>query len=581
VFVLLKRFFVTPVILLLAVTVLGACSPHDEAIAAAVTPAALEASPTPVVRYEDGGQPTVPSPLALTPVATSTAVAALPTPEPLQNPRDPILQVDAETWQTSLEVLDGSNTGYWQFAPGTFLHPVALEVLHDRAYLIDGGRVLSLDLDEPQPPEVMLNADDMVQDVRVLEPLDLAQSGESILVLDRAGDVYRYDVASGEWSLDRYDRPSAASSGHYFVALDTDDLAVESTEVQERALLETNYKFVQLYGGERHSLWNLDELRSVDVRLTGGGVFVLQREMHELAGRITLYRDTSRIASFKSGVPLEQPRQLLDLPSELLVLDRAGRRLVALDPDSGQLRRIIQPPQDELVTAVAYDKENDSLLLAGRDRLYFAGQPDRRATVVAGDVLHGTQAHDFDLLRSLDSFIVPIGGSNITFRDFQLPGAPRHYRLGVHNGIDLYWQPGTGVRSVGDGVVLRADTEYVPPTAGELAAWAADSEQRGYTSPETLDHYMGRQVWIEHAPGVITRYAHLRAIAPGIAAGEIVTRGQAIGEVGNSGSPASLESEQADAHLHFELWLGETHLGQYLRPIETRELVEWMFPTGR
>ena len=462
------------------------------------------------------------------------------------------------------------------------MHPIALEVLHDRAYLIDGGRVLALDLDQPMPPEVILAADDMVEAVRVLEPLDLAQAGDSILVLDRAGDVYRYDIESGQWSLDRYDRPAAASSGHYFVALDGDDPGVsQNVEGQARALLETNYKFVQVYGGASDSLWNLDELRGVDVRIRGADVFVLQREMHDLAGRITLYRDTSTASSFKVNVPLERPRQLLDLPSDLLALDRAGRRLVALDPQSGQLRRIIQLPQDEPVTAVAYDSQHDSLLLAGRDRLSFPGQPERRATVVAGEILEGAQAHDFALLDSLDSFVVPIAGSNITFRDFQLPGAPRHYRLGVHNGIDLYWQPGTVVRAAGDGVVIRADTDYVPPTAVDLAAWAADSEQRGYTSPEILDHYMGRQVWIEHATGLVSRYAHLRAIAPGIAAGETVTRGQGIGEVGNSGSPASLESEQADAHLHFELWLGETHLGQYLRPIETRELVEWMFPTNR
>lgn len=559
-----------------------ACAPSDEAIAAAATPAQLQASPTPLVTYRDVGQPTVPSPPALTPVATSTAVASLPTPLPLQNLVDPTFQADADTWQINLQVLDGSNTGYWQFAPGTFLHPIALEVLHDRAYLIDGGRVLALDLQQPRPPEVMLVAEDMVEDVRVLEPLDLAQSGESILVLDRAGDVYRYDLQSSQWSLDRYDRPSAASSGHYFVALDADDLAAAPPAGdQARALLETNYKFVQIYGNENNSLWNLDELRGVDVRVSNGGVFVLQREMHDPDARITLYRDTSRVPSFKVEVPLEQPRQLLDLPSELLVLDRGGRRLVALDPQSGELRRMSQLPLDELVTAVAYDPQNDALLLAGRDRLYFPGRPERRAVVLAGETLQGPQAHDFHLLDGLDSFVVPIGGSNITFRDFQMPGAPRHYRLGVHNGIDLYWQPGTGVRSIGDGLVIRADTAYVPPTAGDLAAWAADSEQRGYTSPEILDHYMGRQVWIEHAPGVVSRYAHLRAITPGIAAGETVTRGQALGEVGNSGSPASLESEQADAHLHFELWVGETHLGQYLRPIETRELVEWMFPTNR
>ena len=32
-----------------------------------------------------------------------------------------------------------------------------------------------------------------------------------------------------------------------------------------------------------------------------------------------------------------------------------------------------------------------------------------------------------------------------------------------------------------------------------------------------------------------------------------------------------------DAHLHFELWVDGHYLGQFLRPIEVRELVEELF----
>jgi murein DD-endopeptidase MepM/ murein hydrolase activator NlpD len=150
--------------------------------------------------------------------------------------------------------------------------------------------------------------------------------------------------------------------------------------------------------------------------------------------------------------------------------------------------------------------------------------------------------------------------------------------LGVHQGLDFYWQPGTEVVAAGDGIVIRADLEYVPPTAVQLAAWWTDSQERGYTSSEILDRYLGQQVWIQHESGIVTRYAHLRSIAPDIVEGVQVLRGQIIGEVGNSGSPASLESEKADAHLHFEMWLGDAYLGQFLRPIEARQWVERIFP---
>jgi murein DD-endopeptidase MepM/ murein hydrolase activator NlpD len=241
------------------------------------------------------------------------------------------------------------------------------------------------------------------------------------------------------------------------------------------------------------------------------------------------------------------------------------------------MSQMIQLPPEELITAFAVHDNGRELLLAGKDRLYFFNQPQILAMIPGGVPLELLQPHDVSFLESLNEFTVPIGGSNITFRDFQLPGAPRHYRLGVHHGLDFYWQPGTKVLAAGDGRVVRADLDYVPPTAVQLNAWWQVTQEKGYTPTEVLDDYLGRQVWIEHENGLVSRYAHLQAIAPGISEGSAVDRGQVIGEVGNSGSPASLESEKADAHLHFELWLGDHYLGQYLRPIEAREWIERIF----
>jgi murein DD-endopeptidase MepM/ murein hydrolase activator NlpD len=181
-------------------------------------------------------------------------------------------------------------------------------------------------------------------------------------------------------------------------------------------------------------------------------------------------------------------------------------------------------------------------------------------------------------MRGLSS---PIKGATITSRDFQLPGAPRHYRLGVHEGIDFYGHTvgvsvnrRTPVRAVADGVVIRALVDYQPLTRAQSDAWVAESLRLGYTPPNVLDGYRGRQIWIDHGNGVISRYAHLGSIEPGIVAGTEVTRGQVIATVGNSGTPGSLNSETYDVHLHLELWVGEHFVGQFLRPIEAREWLE-------
>ena len=523
---------------------------------------------------------TVDAPAAPTAVATSVPE---PTSIPLPlfvNPVDSRFVEEATAWGADFVLVSEMNSGVWQYEVNSFIRPIAMEASHDAAYLLDGGRVLVFNLLQLEPPEVLLAPGDDVNGVHVLEPLDLALMDDSLFVLDRAGDVYRYDLDGSSWNLDRYDRPVEASSGHYFVALDVPtDPADDGLSNPSRTLLETNYKFSMLYGGDDGSLWNLPEGRSVDVSGLGSEIYVLQREMFDPAGIVTKYQDTRSIKGFAPKIEIEFPRQIVATESAVYVLDKDGRRLLAFDPEDGRLLTLYQLLQENPISVFAVDPTGH-IYLAGRERLYILEQPDRIATVTGGPVLDDLQVHDPSFLSGLDDFSVPIGGSNITFRDFQMPGAPRHYRLGVHHGLDFYWQPGTKVLAAADGVVIRADLDYVPPTAVQLAAWWNDSQERGYTGSDTLDKYLGRQVWIQHDEGLVSRYAHLRSIAPGIAQGFEVSRGQVIGEVGNSGSPASLESEQADAHLHFELWLRDMFLGQFLRPIEAREWVERILING-
>lgn len=88
-----------------------------------------------------------------------------------------------------------------------------------------------------------------------------------------------------------------------------------------------------------------------------------------------------------------------------------------------------------------------------------------------------------------------------------------------HNGIDIAATPGTPVVASGNGRVIAA---------------RVGGYNGGY----------GNMVIISHDGGVQTVYAHLREVT--VSQGEVVTQGQIIGGVGNTG-------RSTGPHLHFEV----------------------------
>lgn len=100
-------------------------------------------------------------------------------------------------------------------------------------------------------------------------------------------------------------------------------------------------------------------------------------------------------------------------------------------------------------------------------------------------------------------------------------GMRRHPILGTmrrHQGTDYAANAGTPIRSIGDGVVIRA-------------GW-----HDGY----------GNVVDVRHANGYVSRYGHMRGFAKGVRTGVRVTREQTIGYVGSTGLSTA-------PHLHFEV----------------------------
>ena len=175
----------------------------------------------------------------------------------------------------------------------------------------------------------------------------------------------------------------------------------------------------------------------------------------------------------------------------------------------------------------------------------------------------------------LSGFVLPIADACVTEFQGHLPGAPRPYRNGIHEGLDLYgWASCTAVTADSPvlaakaGTVTRADRAYTDLTLEELA----DAEAAGFQGEAILDRFRGRQVWIDHGGGVVTRYAHLGAVAAGIEVGDEVRAGQVIAFAGESGTPESVLAPGTDIHLHFEIRVAGAYLGAGLDPFAARAL---------
>lgn len=181
-------------------------------------------------------------------------------------------------------------------------------------------------------------------------------------------------------------------------------------------------------------------------------------------------------------------------------------------------------------------------------------------------------------------FAYPIEGVCLPSDGNLMPNAPREYRNGVHEGVDFYTgaacvdvPAGTPVLSAKAGEVVRADAGFIEMSLDELNDMLARSEAQGYTDAKALDRFRGRQVWIDHGGGIVTRYCHLSGIADGVQAGAAVQAGDVIGYVGESGTPEAVTDPGIEMHLHFEVRVGDSFLGAGLPPDQVRFLYAQAF----
>ena len=166
--------------------------------------------------------------------------------------------------------------------------------------------------------------------------------------------------------------------------------------------------------------------------------------------------------------------------------------------------------------------------------------------------------------------LMPIEGGVIPPESELLPGSPREYRAGWHEGIDFPADRGTPVRAVAAGTITRVDREFVDWGLEEQNAALEAAIALGYTPDATLDRIRGRQVWIDHGRRLVTRYAHLETVAD-LHVGQSVLRGQVIGTIGSSGF------EEGGPHLHLEIRIGDDYLGDGLQHDELVRVITRSF----
>jgi murein DD-endopeptidase MepM/ murein hydrolase activator NlpD len=328
----------------------------------------------------------------------------------------------------------------------------------------------------------------------------------------------------------------------------------------------------------------LPSSRGVDVAVDGENVYVLLREWPGQRPQVIKYRGPDWAKAWTVSSDLDYPTTLCAVADGLLyLLDSNDRRVVALDTETGQTRAVYAFI-DRDVTLRGCWPVDGGLLLVGPDVAYyqkpgFLVESNQLPTQTDKNLVSPPPVSELALDR-LRGLTMPIAGMELPQRLNVLPGAPRHYRYGVHQGTDFYAFPDgsvvsttTEVLAAAKGTVIRADWDYVNPTQAQMDEWLDTCRQEGATPEDVLDGLRGRQVWLDHGAGVITRHAHLSGIADGLKVGDDVAQGQVIGTVGNSGTPESLYNPEGGLHLHFEIWLDDRYVGRYLSTVEIRRVL--------
>ncbi len=449
------------------------------------------------------------------------------------------------------------------------------DLLHDA--LNDGIRDGGLTPTNLMPPARRIGQYEIQELVYVTAD---AQTGD-LLLLDKTNDIYRYTMA-GRWTMavpatpvpDQFPDPQ-------YLAVQADGTAIYAldSDLSRIWLLSVGSSIPQVQVSAAQLLTAVDFVMLNDVGPNPSFGVLLRDGSIQQVGQGEPRALTDATAN-DQGRPW--PAQLLMADETLYAVDGEARQIIGIDPQRQQLVRKLTfrlPNLPRLRSAVI--QEDRVYALTGRTLYMSDLQEQQECPAVRYD--NGYYFAGSNLQELLANFQLPYPTTILPDRPRSYPGARRLYRYGVHQGVDIYGFDATGLHfgspvfSVLPGTVIRADHDYVEPSPAAYEAAIAQSESEHRTPPSLADHFLGRQVIIEHGHGVESHYAHLQTVVQGIDAGQPISQGVAVGTMGVSGTSAGAYGTTDGAHLHFEIWINGRYLGQGLSLYETMRLWQVVF----
>ncbi|MBP9090800.1 M23 family metallopeptidase [bacterium] len=463
-----------------------------------------------------------------------------------------------------------------------------------------GGFIIAQKINSPawgKPPALPIPVHEFAN-------LVYAPTRNSIIVLDKSGDLFEFDLTKKAWSVLRTNVPISGSPDPEFIDLCLSEqnnilnlLDPERNQIwrlrlpaQTKAKSKSNVSPLFEKTFPEVMPWRLkpgDASVAECIAITFDKRFSLLKQFGQIitieplspAGSLKVHQTKLPIKSASGALgtfgtlgKVRASRMISgDKTIPLYVVERQNNRVLAVDKESGSTKAFNFPANSSLRGLLPLAKGFwiiDNNTMAYRD----LGNPNP-----AGEK---REAREND--PRLAKLSAPIKGMKLPKHSGVYPGARRLYRYGVHEGLDLFNDRthiaiNTPVIAAGAGKIVRADANFVDMNRGTFNRVMSDCVNEHRTSDKNEDLFRGCQVWIDHGNNMITRYAHLNKINPKIRVGQTVKPGDLIGFVGVSGTGQNLPGRAKYPHLHFEIWLDGKYLGYGLTPAETVGIFEDIF----